>query len=269
MNASETWNAAAACWVLPGWSCEAAAFAGGPWGSAYLPVGADGIPFGWETAAEDLDTESFFRAPQHRLSLLPEGTARRDMTSAPGDDMNSAARPVLIGWSLGAWFALAAAAAAPQHFGRVILAAFRPRFPAAAVEAERAALRLDPVAYAAAFRRRVYLGQGTAGRPVDEEISTPERLRRLDFGLSLLAAVEVGPERLATARDRLAEYGATLELWHGERDRIAPCSEAAACAAAVPGLPMRVARGGGHAPFLAPEAIRWWRESPQAGPVGT
>ena len=260
MNASETWNASAACWVLPGWSCDAAAFNGGPWGSACRPVGADGIPFGWETAAEDLDTDGFFRAPQHRFRLLPAAAAGHDISSAP--------RPALVGWSLGAWFALAAAAAAPQHFGRVILAAFRPRFPAAAVEAERAALRLDPVAYAAAFRRRVYLGQGRTGGPVDEDISSPERLRRLDFGLSLLAAVEVGPERLATARDRLAEYGATLELWHGERDRIAPCSEAAACAAAVPGLPFRLARGGGHAPFLAPEAVQWWRDSPRAGSLG-
>lgn len=254
-NAAGAWNASAACWVLPGWNCDAAAFAGGPWGAACRPVGADGIPFRWENSAETFDAESFFRAPQHRFGLVPEAR-----------EFSPPARPALIGWSLGAWFALAAAAAAPECFGRVILAAFRPRFPVAAVEAERAALRLDPVAYAAAFRRRVYLGQGAAG-PADEEIVTPERLRRLDFGLSLLAAVEVGPERLATARDRLAEYGATLELWHGERDRIAPCSEAAACAAAVPGLTIRVARGGGHAPFLAPEAVDWWRRPPQAGPI--
>jgi pimeloyl-[acyl-carrier protein] methyl ester esterase len=169
-------------------------------------------------------------------------------------------RAVVLGWSLGAQVAIAAAASAPVR-GRLaglVLVSGTPRFtegegwthglPARGVEGLAARVRRDAPRAVARFFDGMF---------VEGELDAAGRARVEAARASVPAA---DPAALLSGLDVLAreDLRATLPaldlpvlLVHGERDPVCPPGASRAMAAAIPGARLVEIPGAGHAPFLS------------------
>jgi pimeloyl-[acyl-carrier protein] methyl ester esterase len=200
---------------------------------------------------------------------LPGHGAQRDAPAADFADALeriAAAAPArchVLGWSLGAQFALAWAASRPAQVERLVLIAATPRFVAApgwpqgmapaTFDAFAAALAREPVATWRRFLRLQAQGD-KAARAVT---------RALESALG-----EAPPAGAAVLRDALnwlrdndlrARCGAVTQpclVVHGGEDGIVPAAAGEWLAAQLPGARLQRIAAAAHAPFLsAPAAV--------------
>lgn len=169
-------------------------------------------------------------------------------------------RAVVLGWSLGAQVALAAAAD-PKVRARVaalVLVSATPRFtegegwphglPARSVEGLAARVRRDAAKAVARFFDGMF---------VDGELDAPGRARaeavRAAVPPADPAALLSGLDVLARAdlRAALPALDVPALVVHGDRDPVCPPGAARATAAAIPGARLALLPGAGHAPFLS------------------
>lgn len=170
----------------------------------------------------------------------------------------------VLGWSLGAQFALAWAERFPAQVERLVLIAATPRFVAApgwpaGMAGERfddfaAAVERDP---AAAWRRFMVLqAQG------DAQAKAVARALRSALGTQPPAAPAVLRDSLAWLRHNdLREACRSITrpcmVVHGTEDHITPFAAGEWLAARLPALRLHRFEGSAHAPFLAaPAALR-------------
>jgi pimeloyl-[acyl-carrier protein] methyl ester esterase len=167
-------------------------------------------------------------------------------------------RAVLLGWSLGAQVALAAAPLVRPRLAGLVLVAGTPRFteaegwpnglPARAVEGLAARVRRDaPRAVARFFEGMFAEGElDEAGRARAEAARVavpPADPAALLCGLDVLAREDLRPA--------LPALDLPVLLVHGERDAVCPPAASRALAAAIPGARLAIVPGAGHAPFLS------------------
>lgn len=165
----------------------------------------------------------------------------------------------VCGWSLGALLALAAARAAPDRVGRLVLIGATPRFtapptdsappglPPETLAAFVAALAADPAATRARFVALMHQGDARAraliralASALAEPHPAPTALAR---GLAWLGTVDL---RAAVAAIRQP----TL-LLHGAHDPLMPLAAAEWLAATLPAARLECVAGAAHAPFLS------------------
>ena len=167
-------------------------------------------------------------------------------------------RAVLLGWSLGAQIALAAAPLARARLAGLVLVSGTPRFtegegwphglPARSVEGLAARVQRDaPRAIARFFDGMFVEGElDAAGRARAEAVRAavpPPDAAALLSGLDVLARTDL--------RAALPALDLPVLLVHGERDAVCPPGASRAMAAAIPGGRLAVIPGAGHAPFLS------------------
>jgi pimeloyl-ACP methyl ester carboxylesterase len=167
------------------------------------------------------------------------------------------ARPVLLGWSLGAQVALGAAAMLGEAVGGLVLLSATPRFTSARGWAH--GLPRSQVDGLAA-RLRIHAGKALqrffAAFFAEGELPDEERGR----ALAALAAEPPDPAAALGALEALAEGDqralvagilVPVLLLHGGADAIVPPGAAEALAAALPRARLARWPGLGHAPFLS------------------
>lgn len=280
--------------ALPGWGFDGALFDLAPWSAGLsTPLGTC-LPIGWRPHFPAVDEQGGDAAPHadqapsaQALSAVSDPARHaawlEGWSEAAHGTPAPPARQVLFGWSMGAWFALAAALARPNWWNRVVLAAAPVRFSQETVRAQSASLAADPPAHLARFRQRSLMHERSAAardwmRTVGRLPSYVNDLGELDAGLRLLGSAELRPADLAAAADALHRAGATLEFWHGARDAIAPLatiqalldetwpdappSAEAGAGGAAPKALLRVSEESGHGCFLAKESTDWWNSTP-------
>jgi len=166
-------------------------------------------------------------------------------------------RSVLLGWSMGAYFALECARRWPQRVAGLVLVAATPRFAGtpdwphglapAAVDAFSQTLAqdwrqtLDDFIWlqlrgsrnAAATRRRIREGLQAQGAPLPQALAA---------GMQILHVIDL--------RDRLAGVHAPALVISGEHDRVTPPAAGQWLARALHGQHACIARAS-HAPFLS------------------
>jgi pimeloyl-ACP methyl ester esterase len=167
-------------------------------------------------------------------------------------------RAVLLGWSLGAEVALAAAPLLRGRLAGLVLVSGTPRFtegegwphglPARSVEGLALRVRRDAPRAVARFFDGMF---------VDGELDAPGRARADRVRAAVPAA---DPGALLSGLDVLAreDLRAGLPaldvpalLVHGDRDPVCPPGAARAMAAAIPRARLALLPGAGHAPFLS------------------
>ncbi len=167
-------------------------------------------------------------------------------------------RAVLLGWSLGAEVALAAAPRLRRRLSALVLVAGTPRFtegegwphglPARSVEGLALRVRRDaPKAVARFFDGMFVEGElDAAGRARAEAVRAaipPADPAALLSGLDVLAREDL--------RAALPALDLPVLLVHGERDPVCPPGASRAMAAAIRGARLVELPGAGHAPFLS------------------
>ncbi|HET8538787.1 MAG TPA: alpha/beta fold hydrolase [Anaeromyxobacter sp.] len=167
-------------------------------------------------------------------------------------------RAVLVGWSLGAQVALAAAPLVRARLAGLVLVSGTPRFaegegwphglPARSVEGLAARVRRDaPRAVARFFDGMFVEGElDAAARARAEAIRAavaPADPAALLCGLDVLAREDL--------RGALPSLDLPVLLVHGDRDPVCPPGASRAMAAAIPGARLALLPGAGHAPFLS------------------
>jgi len=225
---------------------------------------------GWATSGRILAGLAAALAPERRV-LVPDLRGHGRSPPPPGPfaledhaadvallvESLGLARPVLLGWSLGAQVALGAAARIGESIGGLVLVAATPRFtsgpgwayglPRAQVDGLAARVRI----HAGRALRRFFAAFFAEGEMPDEEC------RR---ALAALAAEPPDPAAALGALDALAEgdqrsllagIRAPALLLHGGADAIVPPGAAEALASALPRARLACWPGVGHAPFLS------------------
>ncbi|HEX9052590.1 MAG TPA: alpha/beta fold hydrolase [Anaeromyxobacter sp.] len=167
-------------------------------------------------------------------------------------------RAVLLGWSLGAEVALAAAPLLRPRLSALVLVSGTPRFtegegwphglPARSVEGLALRVRRDaPRAVARFFDGMFVEGElDGAGRARAEKVRAavpPADPAALLSGLDVLAR--------ADQRAALPALDLPVLLVHGDRDPVCPPGASRAMAAAIPRARLVELPGAGHAPFLS------------------
>jgi len=175
-------------------------------------------------------------------------------------------RAVLVGWSLGAEVALAAAAspAVRARLAALVLVSGTPRFtdgegwphglPARGVEGLAARVRRDAPRAVARFFDGMFVegeldGAARARAEAVRAAVPPADPAALLSGLAVLARADL--------RAALPALDLPVLLVHGDRDPVCPPGASRAMAAAIPGARLVELAGAGHAPFLSrPEPFR-------------
>jgi pimeloyl-ACP methyl ester esterase len=229
--------------LLHGWSLSSAAFADE---LAFLSRGRRAI-------APDLRGHGRSAAPPSPFGL--EDLAR-DLAAL--FDALALDRAVLLGWSLGALVALAAAPLLRARLAALVLVSGTPRFtagdgwphglPARSVEGLALRVRRDaPRAVARFFDGMFVDGElDDAGRARAEALRAaipPADPAALLSGLDVLAREDL--------RAGLAALDLPVLLLHGDRDPVCPPGASRAMAAAIPGARLVELAGAGHAPFVS------------------
>ena len=166
---------------------------------------------------------------------------------------------VLVGWSLGAMIALAAAARAPHHIGGVVVIGGTPSFvtrdgwshgltPEALAEFRAAIAEDEP-----AMRPR-FVGGFNRGEPENKTLTAEilatagpaPSLEILLAGLDWLATVDL--------RAELPSITTPVLVIHGENDPLIPCAAGEAIAQTVPHGKWLPIPNAAHAPFLRHQA---------------
>lgn len=170
-------------------------------------------------------------------------------------------RAVLLGWSLGAQVAIAAAPLVRRRLAALVLVSGTPRFtegegwphglPARSVEGLALRVRRDaPRAVARFFDGMFVEGElDGAGRARAEAVRAAVPAAdpaALLSGLDVLAREDL--------RAALPALDLPVLLVHGDRDPVCPPGAARATAAAIPGARLALLPGAGHAPFLSSPA---------------
>lgn len=167
-------------------------------------------------------------------------------------------RAVLLGWSLGAQVALAAAPLARPRLAALVLVSGTPRFtegdgwphgqPARGVEGLAARVRRDAPRAAARFFEGMFVdgeldGAARARAEAVRAAVSPADPAALLSGLDVLAREDL--------RAALPALDLPVLLVHGDRDPVCPAGASRAMAAAIPGARLVELPGAGHAPFLS------------------
>ena len=178
-----------------------------------------------------------------RGPLRPEGFPERLAAFLDG----AAAGPVtVVGWSLGGFLAAGFASRYPARVRRLILVGVRRRYPAADVEAVRAALLRDRRACLSDFYAKCFFPSRMREYRSFRAGLQEEYLREMDGaalleGLSFLAANDFPARGLP---------GLPVTIVHGGRDVIAPATEAEALARETGGATFLLLPEAPHAAFL-------------------
>jgi pimeloyl-ACP methyl ester carboxylesterase len=202
--------------LLPGWATDGRIFEG-------VFPGAPAVTTG------PLRPEGFSR----RLAAFLDCTARGPVT--------------VVGWSLGGFLAAEFAREYPDRVRRVVLVGIRRKYPEGDVERVLRSLSADPGACLSAFYAQCfYPSQIPAYRRFRAGLQ-PEYLREMDGvalrdGLSYLAEARLSPETLPAC---------PVAIVHGEKDVVAPLSEAEGVAREGGNATFHPLPGGAHAAFLA------------------
>ena len=175
--------------------------------------------------------------------LRPEGFPDRLATFLDGEVRG----PVtIVGWSLGGFLAAEFARRHPARVRRLLLIGVRRRYPAAEVEAVRAALLRDRRACLSDFYARCFFPSRMKAYRSFRAGLQEEYLREMDQtalleGLSFLAANDFPASGLP---------GCPVAIIHGGKDVIAPAAEAETLARATARATFHLLPEGPHAAFL-------------------
>jgi pimeloyl-[acyl-carrier protein] methyl ester esterase len=178
-------------------------------------------------------------------ALRPDGFPAR---LAAFLDRSGASAPVtIVGWSLGGFLAAEFAREHPGRVRRAILVGIRRAYPPADVEAVMAGLLRDRAACLSGFYAQCFFPSQTADYRKFRASLQKEYLREMDgsalhAGLSYLAAVRLSGELLPRC---------PVFLVHGERDAVAPASEAEGIARESGRAAFHRVPGAAHAAFLS------------------
>ncbi len=229
--------------LVHGWSLSSAAF------GDEIPV----LARRHRVVAPDLRGHGRSSAPRGPFGL---GELARDLAALA--DALALERAVLVGWSLGALVALAAAPLVRARLAGLALVSGTPRFtegedwphglPARSVEGLALRVRRDAPRAVARF----FDGMFVAG-----ELDAPARARAEAIRAAVPpadpAALLAGLDVLAREdlRARLPALDLPVLVVHGGRDPVCPPGAARALAAAIPGARLALLPGAGHAPFLS------------------
>ena len=154
---------------------------------------------------------------------------------------------VLLGWSLGGFWAAEAAARRPTAVGRLVLIGVRRSYPADAVDEMLQELNRDPAACLRDFYRRCFLPAQRADYRrfrsglMESYLESPD-VERLRDGLRYLREVELDEDGLPPVPTTLV---------HGTWDAVAPVDEARSIATAAPRTTFCPVEEAGHAAFLS------------------
>lgn len=229
---------------------------------------------GWSLSSAALADEAAALARGGRRAIVPDlrGHGRSSAPAAPfclADLARDLAallealaleRTVLVGWSLGAQVAIAAAATAEvrARLSALVLVSGTPRFtegegwphglPARGVEGLAALVRRHaPRAIARFFEGMFAEGElDDAGRARADAVRAsiaPADPAALLRGLEILAREDL--------RSALPALGLPALLLHGDRDPVCPPGASRAMAAVLPRARLVELPGAGHAPFLS------------------
>lgn len=131
---------------------------------------------------------------------------------------------ILVGWSMGAYLAMDAALAWPEHIQALYLLSIRRQWPADEIEEIRNELALDAQVFLRSFYRKCFLGDKKGYRLfqefLEEHYLTAPYLAGLQDGLTYLAGYP-----LAQRINQLRAFNIPTIMIHGERDLIAPVEE--------------------------------------------
>ncbi len=167
-------------------------------------------------------------------------------------------RAVLLGWSLGAQVALAAAPLVRARLSALVLVSGTPRFtegegwphglPARGVEGLAARVRRDAPRAVARFFDGMFAageldGAGLARAEAIRGAVPPADPAALLSGLDVLARADL--------RSALSALDLPVLVVHGDRDAVCPPGASRAMAGAIPGARLVLVPGAGHAPFLS------------------
>jgi pimeloyl-[acyl-carrier protein] methyl ester esterase len=167
-------------------------------------------------------------------------------------------RAVLLGWSLGALVALAAAPLLRARLAALVLVSGTPRFtagdgwphglPARSVEGLALRVRRDAPRAVARFFDGMFVdgeldGAGRARVEAVRAAVPPAHPAALLSGLDVLAREDL--------REALPALDLPVLLVHGDRDPVCPPGASRAMAAAIPRARLVELPGAGHAPFLS------------------
>ncbi|GAB6049434.1 pimeloyl-ACP methyl ester esterase BioH [Hydrogenophilus islandicus] len=220
--------------LIPGWRL----------GRGPLTALADALNASWYDLPgyrETPFTTDFAEAVDRLVTSLPEGA-------------------VVVGWSLGGMFALAAAAQAPQKVaGAVVISATpsfvtRPGWPHGLTPEALAEFRTAIAADEPAMLPR-FIGGFLRGEP-DHKTLTAQLLSLVDPAPELPVLL-AGLEWLATVdlRPLLPTLTQPVLVIHGEADPLIPCAAGRAIADAVPHGQLLALPQAAHAPFLRHQEV--------------
>lgn len=163
----------------------------------------------------------------------------------------------LIGWSLGGFVGVDFARRFPELVSRLILCGVRQRYPADQIEAMRRGILDDKERALASFYRQCFLPARKKDYQWFRDELAPHYFKEMSIGhlvesLDCLAQAGISPESLPSH---------PICMIHGDRDIVAPVSEAAAIAEGAGNVELHIMRDTGHAAFLtqdSQEVIRQW-----------
>ena len=212
--------------LLPGWATDGRIFEGVLPGVAAVTTGT-------------LRPDGFSR----RLAAFLDQTARGPVT--------------VVGWSLGGFLAAEFARDCPDRVRRVVLVGIRRAYPAADLSAVRASLLRDREACLSTFYAQCFI----PARPTAKEglVPRPPAYRRFRAGLQAAYLREMDGDTLREGLSYLASAklsGGTLPacpvaIVHGEKDVVAPFTEAEGVAREAVNAAFHPLPGAAHAAFLA------------------
>lgn len=228
------------------------AYDGRVWDELRAILAAQGIP------SQSLNLPGYAGAPDVPMASIDDLAAFLLANTAPGS--------CLVGWSLGAMAALAAAAKAPQHFRQLLLigatASFIKRdgwpegLPGEQLDGFRNALSGDAAKLLTRFAALCNQGQQdrdeqrqlarSLSRRLTSQNDQPPSASALADGLRLLAETDLRP--------LLAEVTPPCLLLHGENDPLMPLAAGRRLLQLLPTAKLEVVAGAAHAPFLADPA---------------
>ena len=171
---------------------------------------------------------------------------------------------VWIGWSLGAFVALAAARNRPQAVSRLVLVGATPKF----VQAPDWPCAMPPAALAQFARDLESDYRGTLARFLSLQMGADEtaqatvrelRTMLMEHGEPDPAALRSGLQWLANTdlRADLSAIAAPTLVLHGSHDRLVPPAAAKFLAERLPAARLTLIPSAGHAPFLSHADATW------------